>query len=288
MKKHIILFLIAPWFLTLAVFWAFPVAYSFWLSFTNHSVFASGTFVGLDNYIGLFQDKAFLLSLKNTAFFAIGTIPFTTIIALVLAMLIAEKIPGYRIFKAAYFLPSITSMVVISMIFVSLYSRDGYLHLLGKALGLAVPENGFLFSTKTALPAIMLMDIWVAIGYYVLLFLAGISAIPPEIHEAAAIDGAGFWRKLTVIILPQIKPMFLFILVINTIRSFQIFIEIFVMTRGGPVGSTSTLVYFVYEEGLRRFNIGYASAAAYLLFVLILILSLLQIRLLKGRQGTVG
>ncbi len=272
----------------MAVFWAFPAAYSFWLSFTDHSVFLSGSFVGLDNYVRLFQDKAFLLALKNTAFFVVGTIPFTTVFALILAMLIAEKIPGYKIFKAAYFLPSITSMVVISLIFVNLYSRDGYLHLLGRLLGLAVPENGFLFSTATALPAIMLMDIWVAIGYYVLLFLAGITAIPPEINEAATLDGAGFWRKLIAITVPQIRPMFLFILVINTIRSFQIFIEILVMTRGGPVGSTSTLVYFVYEEGLRRFNIGYASAAAYLLFVLILILSLLQMKLLRGRQGVVG
>jgi len=280
--------LTAPWLLTLIVFWVFPVVYSFWLSFTDHSVFSSGTFVGLDNYARLFHDKAFLLALKNTAFFVVGTIPFTTVIALVLAMLIAEKIPGYKIFKAVYFLPSITSMVVISLIFVSLYSRDGYLHLLGRLLGLAVPENGFLFSTATALPAIMFMDIWVAIGYYVLLFLAGILAIPPEINEAAALDGAGFWRKLIAITMPQIRPMLMFILVINTIRSFQIFIEIFVMTRGGPVGSTSTLVYFVYEEGLRRFNIGYASAAAYMLFILILILSLLQMKLLKGRQGVAG
>lgn len=288
MRRHIILLLTAPWLLTLIVFWVFPVVYSFWLSFTDHSVFSSGTFVGLDNYARLFHDKAFLLALKNTAFFVVGTIPFTTVIALVLAMLIAEKIPGYKIFKAVYFLPSITSMVVISLIFVSLYSRDGYLHLLGRLLGLAVPENGFLFSTATALPAIMFMDIWVAIGYYVLLFLAGILAIPPEINEAAALDGAGFWRKLIAITMPQIRPMLMFILVINTIRSFQIFIEIFVMTRGGPVGSTSTLVYFVYEEGLRRFNIGYASAAAYMLFILILILSLLQMKLLKGRQGVAG
>lgn len=285
MNRIYILILIAPWLLTLGFFWAFPVAYSLWLSFTDQSIFHAGTFIGLDNYIRLFQDKAFLLALKNTAFFVVGTIPFTTIIALILAVLISEKIPGHRIFRTAYFLPSITSMVVISLVFVSLYSRDGYLYTLGKMVGLNLPEHGLLFSTATALPAIMFMDIWVAIGYYVLLFLAAIASISPETIEASILDGAGYWRRLTDIILPQIKPMMLFVLVINTIRSFQIFIEIYVMTRGGPVGSTSTVVYFVYEEGLSRFNIGYASAAAYLLFAIILLLALLQMKIIERKKG---
>jgi multiple sugar transport system permease protein len=236
----------------------------------------------------LFSDPAFLLALKNTAYFVIGTIPFTTVIALILAVLIAEKIPGHKIFQAGYFIPSIVSMVVIASIFSSLYARGGYLHLLGKLCGLSVPENGYLFSTNTALPAIMAMDIWVAIGYYVLLFLAAIKSIPIEIFEAARLDGAGFWRRLISVTLPQIKSMTLFVLVINTIRSFQVFIEIFVMTKGGPLGSTSSAVYFVFEEGLQKFNMGYASAAAYLLFIIILIFSLLQMKLVSGKSKAIG
>ena len=285
MKRFNTLILISPWLLTLSVFWAFPVIYSLGLSFTDYSVFGETTFVGIANFIRLFSDPSFIQALLNTSVFVFGTIPFTTTIALVLAVLIAEKIPGHRIFQAGYFIPSITSMVVIALIFSSLYARGGYLHLLGKLIGLDVPANGYLFSTSTALPAIMVMDIWVAIGYYVLLFLAGIKSIPVEIFEAAKLDGVGFWRKIFSVTIPQITPILLFILVINTIRSFQIFIEIYVMTKGGPLGSTTTVVYFVFDEGLQKFNMGYASAAAYLLFIIILIFSLLQMKLLTRKGG---
>ena len=286
MKKLITAILIAPWLLTLLIFWAFPVVYSLLLSFTDYTVFAPSSFVGLANYIKLFSDSYFLQTLKNTAFFVFGTIPFTTIIALILAVLIAEKIPGHRLFQAGYFIPSITSMVVIALVFSSLYAKNGYLFMLGEMIGLDMAKNGYLFSTKTALAAIMVMDIWVAVGYYVLLFLAGVKSIPEEIFEAAKLDGAGFWRRLFQVTLPQITPMLLFIVVINTIRSFQIFIEIYVMTKGGPLGSTATVVYFVFDEGLQKFRMGYASAAAYLLFLIILIFSLLQMKLLSRRRIT--
>ena len=286
MKKLITAILIAPWFLTLLIFWAFPVVYSLFLSFTDYTVFAPSSFVGLANYIKLFSDPYFLQTLKNTAFFVFGTIPFTTIIALILAVLIAEKIPGHRIFQAGYFIPSITSMVVIALVFSSLYAKNGYLYMLGEMIGLDTAKNGYLFSTRTALPAIMVMDIWVAVGYYVLLFLAGVKSIPSEIFEAAKLDGAGFWRRLFQVTLPQITPMLLFIVVINTIRSFQIFIEIYVMTKGGPLSSTATVVYFVFDEGLQKFRMGYASAAAYLLFLIILAFSLLQMKLLSRRKIT--
>lgn len=283
MKRYNTLIFIFPWLATLTAFWAFPVVYSLILSFTDYSVFSQTKFIGIANFSKLITDPAFLLALKNTAYFVFGTIPFTTVIALILAVLIAEKIPGHKIFQASYFIPSITSMSVIAIVFTALYARGGYLHALGNLAGLPVPENGYLFSTSTALPAIMAMDIWVAIGYYVLLFLAAIKSIPTDIYEAARLDGAGFWRRLWQVTLPQITSMTLFVVVINTIRSFQIFIEIYVMTRGGPLGSTSTVVYFVFEEGLRKFNMGYASAAAYLLFVIILLFSLLQMKLIGGK-----
>jgi multiple sugar transport system permease protein len=284
LKRFNLLILVFPWIATLAIFWVFPVIYSLVLSFTDYSIFGQTRYIGVANYLKLFSDRTFLLSLKNTLYFVFGTIPFTTVIALVLAVLIAEKIPGHKIFQAGYFIPSIVSMSVVAIVFTALYARGGYLHMLGKLCGLAVPENGYLFSTSTALPAIMAMDIWVAVGYYVLLYLAAIKSIPVEIYEAARLDGAGFWRRLWQVTLPQITSMTLFVVVINTIRSFQIFIEIYVMTRGGPLGSTSTVVYFVFDEGLRKFNMGYASAAAYLLFVVILIFSLIQMKLIGGKD----
>jgi len=209
----------------------------------------------------------------------------TTILALMLALLIAEKIPGHRIFQAAYFIPSITAMVVVALIFYNLYSRDGYIFLLCRLAGLSPPPNGFLQSEKTALLSIMAMDIWVAVGYYVLIFLAGIKSIPAELYDAARVDGAGFFRRSVGVTIPLLKSTFAFVIVLNTIRSFQIFVEIFVMTSGRPFNSTLTAVYFVFDKGISRGDIGYASAAAYILFLIILIFSLVQFRLTGVRRS---
>lgn len=274
--------LFSPWIITFVLFWFFPLIYSFILSLTDYRLLAADIdWIGWDNYRRLFADPDFLISLKNSFLFVIGTIPFTTVIALWLALLVNEHIPGRTIFRAAIFMPSITAMVVIALIFSHLYARGGYLHLITQLAGLNPPENGFLLSTTTALPAIMLMDIWIASGYYMLLFLGGLQTIPRELYEAASISGAGRFRQFWHITLPMLRPTMIFILVINSIKSFQVFLEIFVMTKGGPMNATFTGVYFVYETGLRRFDFGYASAAAYVIFAIIAIVSLVQFRLLK-------
>ena len=223
-------------------------------------------------------------ALKNTFYFVFGTIPVTTVLALIFALLIAEKIPGHKIFQATYFIPSITAMVVIALIFYNLYSRGGYIFSLCSLIGLSPPENGFLQSEKTALLSIMAMDVWVAIGYYVLIFLAGIKSIPTELYEAARVDGAGFFRRSMSITIPLLKSTFAFVIVLNTIRSFQIFVEIFVMTSGRPFNSTLTAVFFIFERGISRGSIGYASAAAYILFVILVIFSLIQFKLINIRK----
>jgi multiple sugar transport system permease protein len=198
-----------------------------------------------------------------------------------MAILIDRNFRGRTIFRSGYFMPSITSMVVIALIFTNLYSRGGYIYLLAQMVGLSPPENGFLLSSKTALFSVMAMDVWMSVGYYMLLFLAGLKSIPRELYEAAEVAGAGILRKFVSITLPLLKPVALFIIVINTIKSFQVFVEIFVMTRG-KYGS-STAVYFIYESGLNRFEFGYASAAAYVLFLIIAIFSIIQFLLLKRR-----
>jgi len=284
-RPNKILFFILPWASYFLVFWLYPLSYSFYLSLTDFQLLrGSGDFIGSSNYSRLLGDPVFMTSLANTFYFVFGTIPVTTIAALILALLIAEKVPGHRIFQAAYFIPSITAMVVIALIFYNLYSRDGYIHTLFRLAGLKPPANGFLQSEKTALWAIMGMDIWVAIGYYVLIFLAGIKAIPTELLEAARVDGAGFVRRSLSITIPLLKSTFAFVIVLNTIRSFQIFIEIFVMTSGRPFNSTLTTVYFVFDKGITRGDIGYASAAAYILFLIIMVFSLLQFKLINVRK----
>lgn len=274
---------ISPWILTFGFFWIFPLLYSLILAFTDYRLMQeSYNWIGFQNFINLLSDQTFLLALKNTFIFVFGTIPLTTIGALILALLIEDNFKGRAIFRSAYFIPSITSMVVIALIFTNLYSRGGYLFLLAEMAGLSPPPNGFLLSNKTALFSVMAMDIWMSLGYYMLLFLAGLKSIPRELYEAAEVSGAGFFRKLFSITIPLLKPIALYIIVINTIKSFQVFVEIFVMTQG-KYGST-TAVYYLYEAGLSRFEFGYASAAAYLLFLIIAAFSVAQFLLFRRRS----
>jgi multiple sugar transport system permease protein len=276
---------LSPWLLTLALFWALPVLASFLLSFTDYRLL-SGTFevIGAENFVRLLGDPDFIKAALNTFIFTVGTLPFTTVFALLLAIFLNSNLPWRRFFQSVYFFPSIVSIVVIAIIFTSLYARGGYIQLLFDLAGLPYPEQGFLLSETTALPAIMAMDVWMATGYYMLLFLAALQAIPQELYESARIEGAGAWRVFRTITLPHLRPMLLFVVILNSIKSFQVFVEVFVMTKGGPLNATFTMVYFVYEEGLHKFNVGYGSAAAYLLFLVIAGISLLELRLIRSRH----
>jgi multiple sugar transport system permease protein len=172
------------------------------------------------------------------------------------------------------------SVVVLSLVFKGLYATDGAINGLLGALGL--PQPAWLNDPRTALPAIMAMDVWAASGYYMIILLAGLEGIPRELYDAARIEGASAWARFTRITLPLLRPTLLFVLVVNTVRSLQIFAEVFVMTRGGPLRSTNTVVYYLYEQAFYRFDLGYASAVAYLLFLLTLGLAFVQMRTLRG------
>lgn len=274
----------SPWLVTFGLFWLFPVAYSLVVGFTDLRLLGqSYSFVGLDNFHRLISDEAFQSSVENTFVFVLGTIPLTTVIALALALLVNRQIPGRGLFRSAFFLPSITSMVVVALVFTNLYSPGGYIGGLADLVGVEMPRHGLLFDTGTALYAIMVMDVWMAVGYYMLIFLAGLKAIPEELYEVARMQGAGPIRQLFSITLPLLRPVALFVVVINSIKSFQIFIEIFVMTKGKF--DTSTMVYFIYDTGLTtRFEIGYASAAAMVLFAVIAVFSLVQFLLFQRKQ----
>ena len=279
-----------PWLLTFVFFWAFPLLYSFLIGFTDCNLHTfkflpwANDWVGWDNYKTLLSDSDFINSLKNTFIFVFGTIPVTTVIALMLALMVNRRFKARALFRAGYFLPSITSMVVIALIFINLYQRGGYIALLCEMVGITPPVNGFLYDSGTALYAIMAMDVWMSVGYYMLIFLAGLKAIPEELYEVAEVHGASPARQFFAITLPLLKPVALFVLVINSIKSFQVFVEIFVMTRGKF--DTSTMVYFIYDTGLATaFKFGYASAAAYILFVIIAIFSVIQFILFRRRQA---
>jgi multiple sugar transport system permease protein len=279
-------FFLSPWVITLILFWLFPIVASLFLSFTDYRLLGSSyNFVGSENFSQLFRDATFTKAIGNTFIFTVGTLPFTTCFAILLAVFLNSRLPFKTFFQSVYFFPSMVSLVVVALIFTSLYARGGYIQLLCDVVGVPYPQEGLLFSTTTALAAVMAMDIWMATGYYMLLFLAALQSIPNELYEAARLDGASAWRQFRVITLPHLKPMLLFIVVLNSIKSFQIFVEVFVMTKGGPLNSTNTMVYFVYQEGLQKFNIGYGAAAANILFALIAIVSWLELKLIRDKTA---
>jgi multiple sugar transport system permease protein len=271
--------LLTPWAVTFFVFWLFPLLFALYLSFTRYSPLVPDlTFTGAGNYVKLAADGEFWQSVRNTVIFVVGTVPVTTALALALALLLNRRFAGRGLFRAAFFFPSITALVVVALVWSSLYARGGVFCEVLMSLGIAPPPNGFLFSPRAALPAIMIMDVWAATGYYMLLYLAALQALPREYFESARMMNASRWQTFRMIIWPALRPMTFLVLLLNTIKSFQVFVEVYVMTKGGPLGATNTMVYFVYDEGLVRFDMGYASAAAYALFVLIALLAILQAR----------
>lgn len=277
-----------PWIITFAVFWLYPLAYALYLSFTQYSTLSNtATWIGFDNYVAVFHDTLFWKAIINTTIFTFGTVPVTTTLALLLAVLLNKKYVRFvSFFRAAYFMPTVTSLVVIALIFTNLYAKDGYVNVLFNMIGLPHPEKyGWLQEPTTALGSIMAMDVWMSVGYYMVLFLAGLQTIPNDLYEAAELAGASAFTQFKKITLPLLRPTILFVVVINSIKSFQIFVEIYIMTKGGPLeGTTTTLVYEVYRNAFGSTDsMGYASALAYIIFAILLALSLLQMKILKPK-----
>ncbi|MFP4529503.1 MAG: carbohydrate ABC transporter permease [Candidatus Kapaibacterium sp.] len=279
--------LLAPWVITFAVFWLYPLGYALWMSLTDYGTLTdTSQFVGLANYERIFADDIFWKALSNTAIFTLGTVPVTTALALLFAAMLNSRLTRFKeFFRASYFMPSVTSMVVIALIFTNLYSRDGYINMILQTLGIPYPERGWLGEPSTALLSIMAMDVWMAVGYYMVLFLAGMQTISEDLYDAAHLAGASAWQRFREITFPMIRPTLLFVVIINTIKSFQIFIEIFVMTKGGPLNETTTLVYMVFVNAFEKTDaMGYAAALAYVVFFMLLAISLIQMKLLKLRD----
>jgi multiple sugar transport system permease protein len=274
--------LILPWIAVLFIFWLYPLIYSGYMSLTDYKTLTNvTTFIGFGNYVKLFQDELFWKAFGNTIYFASITVPVTLIIAIILAEIINQKITKLKgFFQSTYFLPSITSLVVISLIFTNLYSQNGYINNLLSMLGLPHSDKGFLLEPSSALNSIIAMDIWLSIGYYMVLFLSGMQTISKDLYDNAKLSGASFWQRFRYVTVPGLKSTITFVLLIDVIKSFQVFIEIFVMTKGGPLNSTTSIVYLIFDNAFNKADMmGYASAMAYVLFFILLILSFIQIKL---------
>ena len=288
MKKNNLysLLFLSPWIISFLLFWLFPLIYSFILIFSEYKTLTNEIeLIGFGNYIKLFNDPYFFQALKNTTIFTLGTVPVTCFLSLFFAVIVNDVSGKFQEWlKSSFFIPSVTSLVVISLIFTNLYSGNGYINSLMNMLGLPYPEKGWLLEPSTSLTSIMLMDIWLSIGYYMIIFLSYLQTIPKDLYSVAELEGLSksgqFW-KITV---PLMKPAIMFVLIINTIKSFQVFVEIYVMTKGGPLGSTNTLVYAIFDKAFNQFDqVSYASAIAYVLFLILIVLSVLQMKLLKTK-----
>ncbi len=276
--------LLAPWVITLVLFWGYPLIYALYLSFTKYYTLTNRTvWIGFGNYIKLAHDPIFWQALLNTGIFVIGTIPFTMIFALLFAALLVRVERFQHFYRSALFLPSVTSLVVIALIFTNLYGSGGYINSLLTMAGFGAPARGWLLEPGLALPAIMAMDIWISIGYYAVLFLAAMQGVSKDYYEVAELEGTPKWKQFFTVTLPLIRPTLLFALVLNTIKSFQVFTEIYVMTRGGPLGRTTTLVYQVYSNAFESADtMGYACAVAYVLFFIIAVFSIAENKILRN------
>jgi multiple sugar transport system permease protein len=276
---------LAPWGICFALFGLFPLLYALALSFQQMNPLRpdASHFVGLSNYARALGSPSFWHALRTTVIFVVGTLPVTLVLAYGVAALLARIRRAQSFFRAAIFFPATLSMVVIALVFKSLYAEDGLLNGWLASAGLA--RVHWLLDSRLALPSIMLMDIWASVGYYAILILAGRKTLPVEQLEAARLEGLTAWQVERSIVFPHLGPVILFVVLLNTIRSFQVFIEVFVLTRGGPLESTLTLVYHLYERAFYHFEMGYACAIAYLLLALVGIILLIQRRVLRSSEA---
>lgn len=270
------LIFILPAVLGTLIFIVIPVIFSFSLSFVNWDLLSPMSFAGLNNYREVLTDSSFLQVLINTFVFAISTSVFAVIIPLVLACILNNKIRGSNFYKTAYFLPFITPMIVIAIVWQWIF--DPNIGLLNQLFHLNIK---WLYDARFAMPALITVSVWKLIGYNMIIFLSGLSTINQEVLEAAKIDGANTWQTFKNVTIPLLSPTIFFVIVITTISSFQVFDLIYIMTEGGPDNSTMVMVYSIYKYAFEFFDIGKASAIAYILFAIIFVLVLAQWKLRK-------
>ncbi len=270
------LIFLLPALLGTLIFIVIPVICSFGLSFVQWDLLNPIKFVGFENYREIFHDGLFYKILGNTIVFALSTSFFGVIIPLILASILNTKIRGSEFFKGAYFLPFITPMVVVGVVWAWIF--DPNIGLLNQMLHLHL---NWLYDSKLAMPALIVVSVWKLIGYNMIIFLSSLSAISQSLFEAAKIDGANSFQIFKNVTIPMLSPTIFFVVIITAISSFQVFDLIYLMTQGGPFDSTNVLVYAIYKNAFEYFNVGKASAIAYVLFVIILVLTLIQWSLRK-------
>ena len=281
---------VAPFVISALVFLIGPLIVAFILSFKEYSLLDSTTFlgaksVGFDNYLRVFQDEIFIKALVNTFTFSLCVVPLQLCIALLLAMVVDSKIKAKSFFRAAYYIPTLTSSVAVSLIFLFMFKVDGVFNKFIQLFG--VEPKTWFSDPKFALAGIVLMAVWSSVGVYMIIFLSGLQEIPQTLYEAAEIDGASKLQMFFKITLPLIKPTFFFNLVISVIGTLQMFDQSYIISQGsgGPLDSTMTMVLYLYNKAFKEGEMGYASAIAFVICAILFILTLIQKRIFKEEEA---
>ncbi len=280
-------FFLAPAVGAIFVFFFIPVLAALIISFTDFDIYALSSlsntrFIGLSNYTKLFDDPLFWTALKNTFYYVVGAGPISVIISLFAAMLLNSKLVKLKaVFRMFYFIPVVTTLVAVAIIWRFIYHpKFGLLNYLLSFVG--INPIDWLGDPNWAMPAIMIMSVWKNFGYNMIIFIAGLQNIPDELYEAAVIEGSNAWQKFRNITLPLLTPTTIFVCIITMIGFFQLFAEPYIMTQGGPLNKTLSIVGYMYQEGFRWWNMGYSASLAFVLFIIIFIATIIQLRIQKN------
>jgi ABC-type sugar transport system permease subunit len=282
-RRYLVAFLfVLPALINFAIFRYLPIILAGQASLYDYSLLGGfGDFVGLKNFERAFSDDLFWTSIIVSLKYTVLKVPIQVALALLLASFVSRQIRGMGFIRTTVFFPVVTSLVVGAMIWSMMYNKD--LGLIQSLMGIfGVPHIGFLSSAQLALPSIVVMMVWKEVGFSMIIFVAGLQAIPEMFYEAAAIDGAGRLHRFLHITWPLLMPVTLFIIVTQTISAMQVFVPIFVMTKGGPFYSTNAIVYYIYQNGFEYNDMGYASAMSFFVLVLLVAISYFQFKVLKG------
>lgn len=275
-KKYVPYLFILPAIVILTIFFFIPFFQTIGLSFYNYSnSIYNPQFAGLQNYVQILHSGIFYHVMGNTFLYLIIAVPFLVIFPLFLAVLINQKIRGITLYKILIYLPVIVSIVVAAIAFKWLYAQEGILNYFVSLLGFNL--IGWLTDSRFALLSVAIVTIWKGVGYYMMIYLAALMSVPQELYEACDIDGANFLTKHLTVTIPQILPTIALVSTISIISAMKVFVEIYVMTKGGPLNSSKTIVYYIYERAFENLDLGYASALAVVLLIVIMAFSLVNI-----------
>ena len=269
---------LAPTIVGLLVLSAGPILAAFAIALTRWDLLTPPQFVGFDNFAALLSDGRFATALRNTTFYTVTSVPLGLVIGLGLALALNARIRGIAWIRTAYFLPVVTSTTAIALVWLWIYSpQGGLLNTALRAIGL--PAQRWIADPFWAMPAIVVMSVWQGLGTTVIIFLAGLQGIPTEYYDAASVDGAGRWARFRHVTLPLLTPSIFFTGILAFIGSFQVFDQVYVLARpGNPTSATTTLVYFIYDNGFKTFKMGYAAAASWILFLIVAVLTFVYFR----------